>query len=103
MQVRVAALGVLDTPHEALMNGTIRWLVGAVVILVLAYLAVSHDYNLDVGPGRLRLEHREAAVATSPQSSRVYPPPLAAPASPAWAQPRLPLVSPSRTAAHPRQ
>jgi len=38
------------------MNGNFRWLVGAAVILILAYMAVSHDYNLAVGPGAVRLE-----------------------------------------------
>ena len=39
------------------MNGNFRWLVGAAVILLLAYMAVSHDYDLGVGPGTVRLEH----------------------------------------------
>jgi hypothetical protein len=36
--------------------GDPRWLVGAAVILLLAFMAVSHNYDLSVGPGTVRLE-----------------------------------------------
>ena len=38
------------------MNANFRWLVSAAVILVLAYLAVTHDRDIHIGPGSVRIE-----------------------------------------------